>query len=98
MASRLRLALVEALVSRTDEILNLNAELERRNQDLDTFAHVAAHDLKEPLRGIRNYAQFLEEDYGEKIDEEGKAQIATIVRLSGRMETLLGLPCSDSRG
>ena len=89
MASRLRLALVEALVSRTDEILNLNAELERRNQDLDTFAHVAAHDLKEPLRGIRNYAQFLEEDYGEKIDEEGKAQIATIVRLSGRMETLL---------
>ena len=88
-AERLRLALVEALVRRTDAILELNAELQRRNEDLDTFAHVAAHDLKEPLRGIRNFAQFLEEDHGERIDDGGKAQIATIIRLSGRMETLL---------
>ena len=89
VAERLRLALVEALIHRADEILRLNVELERRNEDLDAFAHVAAHDLKEPLRGIRNYAQFVEEDYGDRLDDEGRAQVATIVRLSARLEGLL---------
>ena len=86
---RLRLALVESLVYRADEILRLNVELERRNADLDTFAQVAAHDLKEPLRGIRNYAQFLNEDYADRLDAEGREQLETIARLSGRLETLL---------
>ncbi len=89
VAERLRLALVESLVHRADEILRLNVELERRNADLDTFAQVAAHDLKEPLRGIRNYAQFLNEDYADKLDSEGREQLETIARLSGRLETLL---------
>ncbi len=89
VAASLRLALVEALVHRTDEILRLNAELQQRNEDLDAFAHVAAHDLKEPLRGIRNYAQFVDEDYGDRLDEEGRGQLATIVRLSARLEGLL---------
>src|SRR5688572_16442628 len=39
------------------------AELLRRNEELDEFAYAASHDLKEPLRGIHNYAQFLIEDY-----------------------------------
>jgi light-regulated signal transduction histidine kinase (bacteriophytochrome) len=81
--------MVEALVRRADEILRLNEELSRRNEDLDTFAHVAAHDLKEPLRGIRNFAQFLDEDYRDQLDDEGRSQLATIVRLSSRLETLL---------
>ena len=89
IAERLRLALVEALIQRTDEIVRLNEELGRRNEDLDTFAYVAAHDLKEPLRGIRNYAGFLQEDYGDRLDEEGREQIGTILRLSGRLEGLL---------
>ncbi len=89
VAELLRLALVETLVSRADEILRLNVELETRNEDLDAFTHVAAHDLKEPLRGIRNYAQFLHEDYGDRLDDEGRGQIATILRLATRLEGLL---------
>ena len=89
IAERLRLALVEALITRADEIMLLNVELGQRNDDLDTFAHVAAHDLKEPLRGIRNYSQFLQEDYADKLDAEGQAQLATIGRLAGRLEGLL---------
>lgn len=89
VAASLRAALVEALVNRADEIMRLNVELERRNADLDTFAQVAAHDLKEPLRGIRNYAQFLNEDYADRLDGEGRDQLETIARLSARLEALL---------
>ena len=36
------------------------SELEQTNRELDDFAYIASHDLKEPLRGIHNYARFLD--------------------------------------
>lgn len=66
-----------------------NAELDRSNKDLDDFAYVASHDLKEPLRGISNYASFLLEDYGGKVDEEGRDRIETLIKLSVRMKNLI---------
>jgi two-component system, chemotaxis family, sensor kinase Cph1 len=67
----------------------LNTELGRSNEELDAFAYVASHDLKEPLRGIHNYALFLLEDYSELLDEEGVSKLQTLVRLSHRMEGLI---------
>lgn len=66
-----------------------NTELQRSNQELDDFAYIASHDLKEPLRGIHNFATFLLEDFGEKLDEEGRSKLETLTRLSRRMETLI---------
>lgn len=66
-----------------------NAELERSNQELDDFAYIASHDLKEPLRGIHNYAAFLIEDHGDKLDYDGHAKLATINRLAQRLENLI---------
>lgn len=63
--------------------------LKRSNKELDDFAHIASHDLKEPLRGISNYATFLEEDYSELLDEEGQGMLQSIVRLTGHMERLI---------
>jgi len=67
----------------------LNAELERSNIELDSFACVASHDLKEPLRGIHRYSDFLIEDYADKLDEAGLEKLQTLVKLSQRMETLV---------
>lgn len=67
----------------------LNRELERSNNELDSFAYIASHDLKEPLRGIHNYSQFLLEDYFDKLDAGGKEKLKTLMRLSVRMEQLL---------
>lgn len=64
-------------------------ELERSNKELDDFAYIASHDLKEPLRGISHYAQFLMEDYGDKLDAEGKDRLVTLGRLTQRMEKLI---------
>jgi signal transduction histidine kinase len=71
------------------ELEERNTQLHRSNQDLDDFAYIASHDLKEPLRGIHNYAVFLLEDYGESFDEEGRSKLDTLIRLSRRMETLI---------
>ncbi|MBZ0105546.1 MAG: PAS domain S-box protein [Sulfuricella denitrificans] len=64
-------------------------ELERSNRELDDFAYIASHDLKEPLRGIHNYSSFLLEDHGAHLDEEGRRYLETLLRLTQRMETLV---------
>jgi PAS domain S-box-containing protein len=73
------------------------AALERSNTDLDDFAYIASHDLKEPLRGISNYANFLKEDYAEKLDDEGRRMLDTLPRLTKRLETLLDALLKYSR-
>jgi len=79
----------EELQGKAEALQKLNAELTHRNQELDAFTYIASHDLKEPLRGISNYAQFLMEDYNETLGVEGRQQLATIQRLIQRMEDLL---------
>lgn len=74
---------------RTHELREANAELQQSNRELDDFAYIASHDLKEPLRGIHNYSMFLLEDYGDKLDEDGKAKLETLMRLTRRMEVLI---------
>ncbi len=83
-------ALLERRVEeRTAELARRNEELDSRNRDLDDFAYIASHDLKEPLRGIHNYASFLLEDYEDKLETEGRDQLQTLVRLSKLMERII---------
>lgn len=80
------------IVDRAADLERVNRELEsllRSNVELDSFAHIASHDLKEPLRGIHNYASFLMEDYGSVVGEDGREKLETLVRLSRRMEMLI---------
>lgn len=73
----------------TKSLLTYNTELERRNKELDDFAYIASHDLKEPLRGIYNYAEFLIEDYKDLLDERGRMRLLALRKLSRRMEGLI---------
>ncbi len=88
-ARMLRQSILEAEVRRAEQLVRLNAELNERNQQLDSFAYVASHDLKEPLRGINNFSNFLMEDFAEQLDEQGVQYLKTMMRLTERMETLL---------
>src|SRR5262249_12290618 len=71
------------------ELQARNTELARSNRDLDDFAYIASHDLKEPLRRIYNYASFLLEDYHDKLNDDGRAKLQTLQRLAQRMENLI---------
>jgi len=79
------------------ELAHRAQELEKSNKELDDFAYIASHDLKEPLRGIHNYATFLIEDYQDTIDEDGMAKLATLQRLTQRMEKLIDTLLEFSR-
>ncbi len=71
------------------ELEERNVELHQSNKELDDFAYIASHDLKEPLRGIHNYSVFLLEDYADKLDGEGRSKLETLIRLTRRMESLI---------
>ncbi|MYT71871.1 MULTISPECIES: ATP-binding protein [unclassified Streptomyces] len=82
--------LLTGLVLRhADELAALNSELRMTNDDLDSFAHVAAHDLKEPLRGISNAATFTLEDAADRLDPVSVSRLGTVRRLATRMDDLL---------
>lgn len=72
-----------------EELARRAAELERSNADLQDFAQIISHDLKAPLRGIADYAGYLLEGYSERLDDEGRDMLHTLLRLSGRMHELL---------
>jgi light-regulated signal transduction histidine kinase (bacteriophytochrome) len=85
----LRSAIVGVVLRKADELAKINVELERSNSELDSFAYIASHDLKEPLRGIHNYSSFLNEDYADVLNEDGVSKLQTLVTLTQRMEDLI---------
>lgn len=89
VVAELRSLIVGIVLRQADELTAMNAELQRSNEELDSFAYIASHDLKEPLRGIHNYANFLMEDYAEVLDDDGIGKLQTLVRLTQRMEDLI---------
>ncbi len=88
-ALELRSRIIGIVLQKADEMSVLNTELERSNIELDSFAYIASHDLKEPLRGIHNYSTFLIEDYGEQLGADGQHKLNTLMRLTQRMEDLI---------
>ena len=49
----------QALNRLNQELLEVNGELRQRNNELDEFAHIASHDLQEPLRKITSFSEVL---------------------------------------
>jgi PAS domain S-box-containing protein len=63
--------------------------LQHSNDELQRFAYVAAHDLKEPLRTIVSYTNLLFEENRGKLSEEAEENIHFIVDAGRRMQQLI---------
>ncbi len=85
----LRRSIIEIIVRKAEVLANLNEELQRSNIELDSFAYIASHDLKEPLRGIHNFSHILIENYSADLPEDGRVKLQTLMRLTQRMESLI---------
>ncbi|MEH0157177.1 PAS domain S-box protein [Limibacter armeniacum] len=59
------------------------------NEELQTFAYVASHDLQEPLRTISGFSELLAEIYRDQLDEEGQEYIDFILQGTNRMKSLI---------
>ena len=79
-----------------ESIRTLNAHLEIRanqleaaNKELESFSYSVSHDLRAPLRAIDGFSKIFEEDYGSRIDDEGRRVLKVIRDNSQRMGVLI---------
>jgi signal transduction histidine kinase len=77
------------LFRKNAELKQIATELQQSNQELEQFAYVASHDLKEPLRKIRIYLQLLEERCLGRLDAETKEFLHYAVDGAQRMHRLI---------
>lgn len=88
------------------ELIELNRELESRveqrteelqeaNRELESFSYSVSHDLRAPLRAVNSFSQALEEDFADRLDEEGLGYLrrirANCERMNHLIEDLLNL-------
>ena len=71
------------------ELRRYTAELQARNEELDAFAHTAAHDLKGPLGPIVGVAQVLEQGYVPLSDERLHDYLRKIARNGRKMGRII---------
>ncbi|MGB1241553.1 MAG: PAS domain S-box protein [Chitinophagales bacterium] len=79
-------------VKAEQELAEKNKELKKyieSNLQLENFARLASHDLREPLLNIFAFTNLLQEEYNDHIGEMGKTYLSYIQQSSKRMETLI---------
>ena len=73
----------------SESLQKAHIQLKSINEELEQFAYAASHDLKEPLRMIKMYTQFIEKRIQDQLDEPSKEYIYFVVDGVVRMERLL---------
>ena len=70
-------------------VIERTAQLESANKELESFSYSVSHDLRAPLRSINGFARILTEDYGSRLDDEGRKLLAVVINNANRMGELI---------
>lgn len=83
-------ALLEQEVRRrTQELSILNDSLQQSNADLQQFAHVTSHDLKEPVRKIKTFSGRIQDEYGDVLPERGQLFLQKVMNATDRIYSMI---------
>ena len=72
-----------------EDLQAANTELQAANKEMEAFSYSVSHDLRAPLRAMHGFTQMLQEDYGEKLDAEGRRLLEVVRANSERMGQLI---------
>ena len=88
-AIELRDLIIDVILRKAEELERVNSQLARSNEELESFAYVASHDLKEPLRHIEAFAGLLANSIRALGDERLGSMISGIEASSRRLRNLI---------
>jgi light-regulated signal transduction histidine kinase (bacteriophytochrome) len=71
------------------EVAQRTMDLQRSNNDLQQFAHVASHDLKEPVRKVRTFVSRLQQEFNEVLPLQAQNYLAKIDASTSRMYNMI---------
>lgn len=83
------LSLEKQVLDRTKALKELNESLKTSNEDLQQFAHVASHDLKEPIRKIKTFGERLRDDYSQLLPEKAAGFLEKILSATDRAYAMI---------
>jgi len=82
-------AALQAAETSRESAERFSAAMTEAYRQLDQFAYVASHDLKAPLRGIANLAQWLQDDVGDQLSGDSAGHLRLLQGRVQRMEALI---------
>jgi signal transduction histidine kinase len=71
------------------KIISQNREISDINKKLENYSYTISHDLKEPIRSIRSFSEFIVEDYGEVFDDTARDYFNRIIIASSKMSNMI---------
>ncbi|UII32875.1 PAS domain S-box protein [Fulvivirga ulvae] len=74
---------------KSEEALRKMATLESKSKEMEQFAYITSHDLREPLLTIKHYAELLLDEYAENMDDEASMFTKSVYNGANRMEKLI---------
>ena len=72
-----------------DRVRQRTADLTEANKELESFSYSISHDLRAPLRGIDGFSHLLMDEYGDRLDDQGREYLERVRRAAQRMGSLI---------
>jgi PAS domain S-box-containing protein len=80
---------ISELKNAQEELENKAQKLQKSNKELEEFAYVVSHDMKQPIRTVISYLNLLEKRYKDKFDADGIDFIQTAIHGANKMNLLV---------